>query len=170
MSACQFSSLWASQLVKFSDYGSRSLQACFTYYKYDKLWGLPRRVFTLFVCVCFFCAGGLFISLFVYLLVLLLFMQMSRLNLFVWWLLVSFPMVLCVFILFCTVAAHIGLFNGCSCWGRRIHQPFILLRPNWPDPTSPNLTRHNKREFRSTFSGIFFLLKQVKLNLTSNYM
>ena len=35
--------------MKFSDYGSRSLQACFTYYKYDKLWGLPRRVFTLFV-------------------------------------------------------------------------------------------------------------------------
>ena len=51
MSACQFASLWASQLVNFSAWASWSLRACFTYLKYDKLWGLPRRVFTL-LCYC----------------------------------------------------------------------------------------------------------------------
>ena len=32
--------------------------------------------------------------------------------------------------------------NSCSCWGRRIHQPFIVV--GGPGPTSPNLTRYKK--------------------------
>ena len=33
--------------MNFSACASQSLRACLTYLKYDKLWGLPHRVFTL---------------------------------------------------------------------------------------------------------------------------